>query len=254
MVQPGRRLRPGDRVLVATGNESTRVALSIGPATDHGLREVAIDSEHLSVRELLKRAGHVPLPPYIRRADEERDYNDYQTIYAEREGAVAAPTAGLHFTTGVFEALEERGVGVARVTLHVGVGTFQPVRTPDFRLHRLKAERFAIPEETADHLNRAKADGRRVIAVGTTTTRTLEHVFARHERFVPGSGDTDLFIYPDYRFRAIDGLLTNFHLPRSTLLMLVSAFAGPDVVRETYHHAVASGYRFYSFGDATLFV
>lgn len=253
LVRPGKRIRSGDTVVVDSG-EGTVFHLRVGASTGHGLRVVEPDSADVSIRKILDAVGHVPLPPYIRRADEDRDRSDYQTIYAECEGAVAAPTAGLHFTPAVLDSLDRAGIGVERITLHVGVGTFQPVRTEDFRHHRLKAERFAVSDAVAARLNQAKRDRRRIIAVGTTTTRTLEYVFGRHGGFAESHGETDLFIYPGYSFRAIDGLLTNFHLPRSTLLMLVSAFAGVDTVRDTYRHAVESGYRFYSFGDASLFL
>ncbi len=253
MLQPGRRIRPGDTVVVDSGR-GAEARLRIGTSTGYGCRVIELDSADVSIRELLDAVGHVPLPPYIPRTEEGRDRTDYQTIYAQREGAVAAPTAGLHFTTGVLDSLEQSGIGVERITLHVGVGTFQPVRTEDIRHHRLKAERFAIAAGTARKLNQTRRDGGRIIAVGTTTTRTLEYVFGRHGGFAESSGETDLFIYPGYRFLAVDGLLTNFHLPRSTLLMLVSAFAGVDTVRDSYRHAVESGYRFYSFGDATLFL
>jgi len=180
------------------------------------------------------------------------DRDRYQTVFARSRGSVAAPTAGLHFTAPLLEALAARGVMVAEITLHVGYGTFQPVRVDRVEDHRLEAERYAIDDSAASLVNRALAEGRRVIAVGTTTTRTLEAVAGAHGRIVPGEGATDLFIYPGFEFRVIRGLLTNFHLPRSSLLMLVAAFAGRDRVRDAYAAAIAAGYRFYSYGDAML--
>ena len=253
MLHPGRRIRSDDRIAVEAAGG--RVYIKVGNQVDHGLREVTLEAtSDLTVAGFLDEYGHTPLPPYIDRDDNASDRTDYQTVYARHEGAIAAPTAGLHFTDEVFAALEARGIETARLTLHVGIGTFLPVRTPNAREHRLRPERFEIPEPTAEALNRARAEGRRIIAVGTTTTRTLEYLVARDGRFVPGTGQTDLYILPGHRFRAVDGLLTNFHLPRSTLLLLVAAFAGHDVVMDAYRHAIHAGYRFYSFGDATLFV
>jgi S-adenosylmethionine:tRNA ribosyltransferase-isomerase len=197
--------------------------------------------------------GHVPLPPYIHRDDAARDRERYETVFARARGSVAAPTAGLHFSTGLIARLRERGVEMAEITLHVGYGTFQPVRVDRVEDHRLDAERFEIPAAAADAIARARDAGRRVIAVGTTTTRTLEAaVRAGGGTIRAGSGATDLFIYPGFAFEAIDGLLTNFHLPRSSLLMLVAAFAGREQVLAAYHAAIAAGYRFYSYGDAML--
>jgi S-adenosylmethionine:tRNA ribosyltransferase-isomerase len=259
MVHPARRVRQGDRVVVDGGNENVVAGanvdlyIKVGGPHEHGLRIVTLESD-LTVDELLEGYGHIPLPPYLDREDQPRDRTDYQTVYARNQGAIAAPTAGLHFTEQVFARLGERGVETAELTLHVGIGTFTPVRTPNARDHQLKPERFEIPETTAESLERARADGRRIVAVGTTTTRTLEYVLRRHGRFVPGKGETDLYILPGHRFDAVGGLLTNFHLPRSTLLLLVSAFAGRDLVLEAYLGAVERGYRFYSYGDATLLV
>lgn len=253
MLHPGRRIRSDDRIVVEAGGKN--IYLKIGKQVDHGLREVTLGAtSNLTVAEFLDKYGHMPLPPYIDRDDNASDRTDYQTVYARHEGAIAAPTAGLHFTDEVFAALEARGIETARLTLHVGIGTFLPVRTPNARDHHLVPERFEMPDRTAEALNRARAQGRRTIAVGTTTTRTLEYLMARDGRFVPGTGETDLYILPGHRFRAVDGLLTNFHLPRSTLLLLVVAFAGHNVVMEAYRHAIETGYRFYSFGDAALFV
>jgi len=204
--------------------------------------------------EALQAVGHIPLPPYIasKRDDDERDRADYQTIYAREEGAVAAPTAGLHFTPELFAALDARGVERHFVTLHVGAGTFLPVKADDTADHKMHAEIGSVSEATADALNAAKARGGRIIAVGTTSLRLLESA-AREDGTVPAwSGPTDIFITPGYRFRTADMLMTNFHLPRSTLFMLVSAFSGLDTMRGAYAHAIANRYRFYSYGDASL--
>jgi len=211
-----------------------------------------IDLQGGSVEALLEHHGLPPLPPYIRRPAEPPDRERYQTVYARHEGSVAAPTAGLHFTEELLERLSARGVEVRGLTLHVGPGTFRPIRRARVEEHRMEPERLEIPEATASAVNRARAEGRRVIAVGTTTTRALEGAAAEDDRVRPGSGATDLFIAPGYRFRAVDALLTNFHLPRSTLLVLVSAFAGRELILDAYRHALLAGYRFYSYGDAML--
>ena len=201
---------------------------------------------------VLERVGHVPLPPYIRRADAPADRSAYQTVYAAARGAVAAPTAGLHFTPELLDELKARGVVIATITLHVGYGTFAPVRTEDIRAHRMHAERFGVPAAAAAAVNAARARGRRVIAVGTTSVRTLEAATGAGGTIAAGSGWCELFIYPGFRFRAVDGIITNFHLPKSTLLMLVSAFAGRERILKAYREAVAARYRFYSYGDAML--
>jgi S-adenosylmethionine:tRNA ribosyltransferase-isomerase len=197
--------------------------------------------------------GHVPLPPYIKRDDRREDRERYQTVFARSRGSIAAPTAGLHFTPALLDELKARDVTIAEITLHVGYGTFQPVRVDRIEDHRLDAEHYAIGESAAALINRALVEERRVIAVGTTTTRTLETVAQRHGgRIEAGEGATDLFIYPGFDFRVIRGLLTNFHLPRSSLLMLVAAFAGLDRTKAVYAAAIAARYRVYSYGDAML--
>jgi S-adenosylmethionine:tRNA ribosyltransferase-isomerase len=201
---------------------------------------------------VLDRVGHVPLPPYIRRADGPEDRTAYQTVYASARGAVAAPTAGLHFTPELLSGLRAIGVVLAPITLHVGYGTFAPVRAVDIREHRMHAERFSIPAETAAAVQAARSNGRRVVAVGTTAVRTLEFAADAQGRLAADSGTCDLFIYPGFRFKAVDAMITNFHLPKSTLLMLVSAFAGREHVLKAYRDAVAERYRFYSYGDAML--
>jgi len=202
---------------------------------------------------LLSRIGRMPLPPYIKRDETQPDEADrmrYQTVYAREQGAIAAPTAGLHFTDEVLSRIREKGVAVTAVTLHVGYGTFVPVRVDDIRDHRMHEEWFSIPEETARIVSQAKAAGRRVVAVGTTSVRTLEYATGSDGLIHPGSGRCDLFIYPGYPFKTVDAMITNFHLPRSTLLMLVSAFAGRETILSTYDKAVDEKYRFFSYGDA----
>jgi S-adenosylmethionine:tRNA ribosyltransferase-isomerase len=197
----------------------------------------------------VEKLGHVPLPPYIHRTDIERDRERYQTVYARERGSVAAPTAGLHFTTEILDRIRDRGVRIAYVTLHVGLGTFQPVRVDRVEDIHLHAERYTLPESTANELNAARHEGRRIIVAGTTTVRTLEHCALIGSEFTPHAGTTTIFISPGFEFRAIDALLTNFHLPQSTLLMLVSAFGGREHVLNAYRHAVAERYRFFSYGD-----
>ncbi|MBC2713580.1 MAG: tRNA preQ1(34) S-adenosylmethionine ribosyltransferase-isomerase QueA [Desulfosarcina sp.] len=202
---------------------------------------------------LLHRIGRMPLPPYIKRNDTEPDESDrmrYQTVYARKQGAIAAPTAGLHFTDAILSRIREKGVTVTAVTLHVGYGTFVPVRVDDIRDHRMHEEWFSIPENTAQIVNQAKTEGRRLLAVGTTSMRTLEYATGPDGVINPGSGRCDLFIYPGYTFKTVDAMITNFHLPRSTLLMLVSAFAGREIILDTYKAAVEEKYRFFSYGDA----
>lgn len=203
---------------------------------------------------LLERLGEVPLPPYIKRdaSEHNEDRARYQTVYARHTGAVAAPTAGLHFTTSLLDAIQQHGVELVFVTLHVGIGTFQPIRNEEVELHKMEDEEYFLTEEVAERINLAKRMGKKVIAVGTTTTRALESAATEDGTVRPGQHRTTLFIYPGYHFRVIDGLITNFHLPRSTLLILVSAFAGRELILKAYAEAVAHQYRFYSYGDATL--
>jgi S-adenosylmethionine:tRNA ribosyltransferase-isomerase len=202
--------------------------------------------------EVLERAGHMPLPPYIRREDHDFDKDRYQTVFANNPGAVAAPTAGLHFTEDTFAALSARNIDVCGITLHVGPGTFLPVRTENLREHRMHSEVYEIPQATAEQINAARADGRRIVALGTTVTRTLEHAVDDQVLLQAGQGETDLFILPGFKFRMVDALITNFHLPKSTLLVLVSAFAGRDFILKAYQEAVDHSYRFFSYGDCML--
>ena len=202
--------------------------------------------------EKLEQVGHMPLPPYIRRDDQPFDKDRYQTVYANNPGAVAAPTAGLHFTEEIFTALSERNIEVCGVTLHVGPGTFQPIRTDNLQEHQMHSEVYDIPLTAAERINTAHTEGRRIIALGTTVTRTLEHAVDEDGLLCAGQGETELFIKPGHRFRMVDAMITNFHLPKSTLLVLVSAFAGRDLVIRAYQEAVAKGYRFFSYGDCML--
>jgi S-adenosylmethionine:tRNA ribosyltransferase-isomerase len=240
--------RPGCRLLFAAGIAGEVVA-------DHGegWRTVRFHSPGELLR-LLEAAGEVPLPPYIQRPPAAADRDRYQTVYAREPGAVAAPTAGLHFSDATFAALAARGVEVSGLTLHVGPGTFLPVRTERLDEHRMHGERFVVPPDTAAAVNRARSQGRRVVALGTTSTRALESAVDAEGRLQPGDAVTHLFVRPGFRFRVTDALITNFHLPKSTLLMLVAAFAGRELILEAYRQAVAERYRFFSYGDCMLIV
>ena len=248
LLRPARRFRPGDRFLAAGGRVHIQVE-EPGSEGDRWLRLLA----PASWAEAMALAGELPLPPYIARPADARDGEDYQTAFARVDGAVAAPTAGLHFDAPLLAALATRGVVRAPLTLHVGIGTFQPVRVEDPAQHRLHAERYLLPAATRRAVDAARAAGGRVIAVGTTVARTLETPAAA-DWTASGdlTGETRLFIRPPYRYQRLDGLITNFHLPRSTLLMLVAALAGRERVLATYAHAVLAGYRFFSYGDAML--
>ncbi len=249
LVHPGRKVRTGEVLLFGEGELEAEVT----GRGDYGVRRVCLRARESTVEAAIDRLGHVPLPPYIRRADEAQDRETYQTVYAKIRGAVAAPTAGLHFTESVIEALRQRQIETCEITLHVGLGTFQPVRVERVEDHKMEAERFEISEPAAAALNAALDQGRRIIAVGTTSLRALEHVgHARGGRFQPEKEETSLFVYPGFKFRVVRGLLTNFHLPKSTLLMLVCALAGRDLTLRAYQHAVQERYRFYSYGDCML--
>jgi S-adenosylmethionine:tRNA ribosyltransferase-isomerase len=243
-----RRARLGDTIDFGEG-----VHASVVDKAGDGSARLHFHGEE-PVEVMIGRAGRMPLPPYIasRRPADEEDRADYQTIFAREEGAVAAPTAALHFTPRLLDALDARGIRRETLTLHVGAGTFLPVKTDDTTGHRMHAEWGRIDAATADELNEARASGARLIAVGTTSLRLLESAAAEDGRIQPFEGDTAIFITPGYRFRAIDGLITNFHLPRSTLFMLVSALMGLDVMKRAYAHAIEAGYRFYSYGDGSL--
>ena len=252
LVHPGRKLRPGTEATFGGGG--CHLHLEVLERHFHGRRTIRLTApDGQDVDRAVDAIGEVPIPPYLKRPVHGGDGARYQTVFASVRGSVAAPTAGLHFTPRLIERLRARGMEWRPITLHVGYGTFEPVRTESVREHRLAAERFAIPERTAAAVNRARADGRRVVAVGTTTTRALEAAVREGNGEVrAGAGSTDLYIYPGFRFEIVSALLTNFHLPRSSLLLLVCAFAGRDPVLAAYREAVARGYRFYSYGDAML--
>jgi S-adenosylmethionine:tRNA ribosyltransferase-isomerase len=259
LVRPGRKVRVGERVAFVRDDAARN---SQGPAGepleaevlgrgDYGLRTLRFTRK--TSAQLIDSIGHVPLPPYIRRSDEARDRLRYQTVYATRRGSVAAPTAGLHFTNRILQAVEQRGARRVEVTLHVGLGTFQPIHADASDHHQLHSERFEVRQTAAAALNEALQQRRRIVAVGTTTVRTLEHVAAANSgKIVAGAGETRLFIRPGFHFRVTGALLTNFHLPQTSLLLLVAAFAGRDLVLEAYAHAVRERYRFYSYGDCML--
>jgi S-adenosylmethionine:tRNA ribosyltransferase-isomerase len=248
LVRPGRRLPPGTEVDFF----DDKLSATLGERTDSGGRIVYFHTNG-DLMSIIWKFGKVPLPPYIDRSVEEEDKVRYQTIYAENVGAAAAPTAGFHFTKAVFDEIRSRGVETARLTLHPGLGTFRPITKTDISKHRMPPEKYTIPDATARMINSARKEGRRVIAVGTTTARALESSSDSSGRISACDWrKTDLFIRPPYEFKVIDGLLTNFHLPKSTLLLLVSALAGRERVLSAYQEAIAAGYRFYSYGDAML--
>lgn len=244
MTNPGRKAHPGSRIVV-----ENKVTAEVESRDEEGYRVLNFQTEE-PLNRVLWEIGSMPVPPYIKKELQEPE--SYQTVYSREEGSVAAPTAGLHFTSRVLEELASRGIEQVYLTLHVGPGTFLPVKNSDIREHRMHCEFFEISRQAAQSINRARRENRRVIAVGTTSCRVLESVAETGGTVQEGHGWTDLFIYPGYEFKAVDGLLTNFHLPRSTLLMLVCAFAGRELVLEAYRKAAEERYRFYSFGDAML--
>lgn len=247
LVRPGRKIGVGETLFCGEHDELQAEVISRGSFGERHIRFAPVSDFFALVEKL----GHVPLPPYIVREDRAGDRDRYQTVYAKERGSVAAPTAGLHFTPEILNRIRERGIEIAEITLHVGLGTFQPVRVQKVEEHRLHQEHYSISAEASEKINRAVAAGRRVVAVGTTTVRTLEYAAAQSMdgSVAAGSGEADLFIYPGYAFRVVRALLTNFHLPESTLLMLVCALGGKEHVLNAYRHAVQEGYRFYSYGD-----
>jgi len=257
LVKPAKKLVPGD--VVRFGNEGKVCLLGhldaqVEAKGEDGEVTLSFSFHGPTLDQAIEDLGTPPLPPYIasKRTPDDRDAADYQTMFAANEGAVAAPTAGLHFTPALEQALGARGVGINRITLHVGAGTFLPVKVDDTEGHKMHAEWGTISAETAERLNTARKNGGRIIAVGTTSLRLLESAASEDGTIHPFAAETSIFITPGYRFRAVDILLTNFHLPRSTLFMLVSAFSGHETMQQAYAHAIASGYRFYSYGDACL--
>ena len=248
MVSPGGKLKPGRRITIAPG-----FSAEILEVTDRRTRIVRLIGDE-PADGLIERHGHVPLPPYIDRPDASDDAERYQTVYAQEAGSVAAPTAGLHFTPELLDVLRRRGVRQVEILLHVGAGTFKPVEVEDPATHVMHEERFEVSPDAADAIAAVRRLGRSVWAVGTTTVRTLESVADEEGHVAAGSGDTAIFIRPGYRFRAVDHLITNFHLPRSTLIMLVAAFAGYELTMAAYRLAIAERYRFYSYGDAMAII
>ncbi len=249
LVRPGHRLTAGSRIDFAGGKLRAEIVASM----EGGLRALRFDGDG-TLEETLERYGKIPLPPYIKRPDGSttQDSERYQTVYAQSSGAVAAPTAGLHFTEGLLKRLQERGQKIVEITLHVGYGTFEPVRVDEIEHHRVAPEMFSINPNTAAVINEARAAGQRIVAVGTTTTRALESAANDKGEVAAGDGMAALTITPGYNFRITNALITNFHLPQSSLLLLVCAFAGRELVLDTYRHAVSSAYRFYSYGDCML--
>lgn len=250
-MKPGRRLAVGDK-LVFGPNATLQAEVAAKREDGQVVIRFALNGPALEAE--IRQSGDTPLPPYIaqKRAPDGRDRSDYQTIYARHDGSVAAPTAGLHFTEGLLKALAARNVECVFVTLHVGAGTFLPVKSTDISQHRMHSEFGVVSPETASRLNEARARGGRIVAVGTTSARLLESAASDDRMIHPFQGETSIFIRPGYQFRAVDGLISNFHLPRSTLLMMIAAFAGYDRMRAAYAHAIASAYRFFSYGDAGL--
>lgn len=247
LVKPGKKARPGAKIVFGDGCLRAEVL----DVEEEGNRLIRFDYEGI-FEEVLDRLGEMPLPPYI--THKLQDKNRYQTVYAKYEGSAAAPTAGLHFTEELLAQIEEMGVNIAYVTLHVGLGTFRPVKADNILEHQMHSEHYEVTPETAELINRTKESGRRVICVGTTSCRTVESAADENGRVQPGCGDTEIFIYPGYRFKVLDCLITNFHLPESTLVMLVSALAGRENVLAAYREAVEERYRFFSFGDAMLVI
>jgi len=254
LVHPGQRLKPGRRLLFERGGRVLHA--EVLAQRFFGRREVRLwTDERCPVMDVIEAIGHIPLPPYIKRADGDLDRERYQTVFARERGSIAAPTAGLHFTGPLLEQLDAAGIERVEITLHVGYGTFKPVRVDDVEAHTVDPEQYEIGTDAAARITAAIDDGRRLVVVGTTTTRALETAVTRGLGCVEaGTGSTDLFIYPGYRFRAVGALLTNFHLPASSLLMLVAAFGGRETVLAAYAEAVRERYRFYSYGDAMLIV
>jgi S-adenosylmethionine:tRNA ribosyltransferase-isomerase len=246
LVRPGRKIRVGEHLFFGEHDELQAEVFARSAFGERRIRFQPVDDFY----SVLDRIGHVPLPPYIARPDSSADRERYQTVYAQQRGSVAAPTAGLHFTPEILARIRQRGVETAEITLHVGLGTFQPVRVERVEDHIIHSEPYSISPDTAAAINQARRDSRRIIAVGTTTVRTLEHAIRTGSgTIVPGPASADIFIYPGFEFQIVNAMLTNFHLPQSTLLMLVSAFAGKENILKAYNHAVSQSYRFYSYGD-----
>ena len=250
LVKPGGKIKKGDKIHFKKGSLEMDGEVMDDPVPDSGERTLHFSAKNF--RSLLSEIGWMPIPPYLGRNSAEMDFEDYQTIFAETEGAVAAPTAGLHFDEDLLQKIKSQEIETAYVTLHVGYGTFQPILETDLRRHQMHRERYEISEAAAEKINRAKAEGRRVIACGTTVVRTVESAVNQEGKVVPGAGTTQLFIYSPFQFRITDALITNFHLSRSSLLLLVAAFAGREKILKAYQEAIRHRYRFYSYGDGML--
>ncbi len=243
LVKPAKRVHIGTVISFGDGKLKAKCT----DVLEDGIRHFTLIYDGI-LYNVLDELGSMPLPPYIH--EKLKDKDRYQTVYAKNIGSAAAPTAGLHFTKELLNDIKNKGITICYITLHVGLGTFRPVNVTDVKTHKMHSEYYVVSKEVADILNKAKEEGRRIISVGTTSTRTLETVISKYGKFVPCSGDTDIFIYPGYEFKAIDGLITNFHLPKSTLIMLVSAFSSREIILNAYKIAVDNNYRFFSFGDA----
>ncbi len=243
LVKPAKRVHIGTIISFGEGKLKAKCT----DVLEDGIRHFTLIYDGI-LYNVLDELGSMPLPPYIH--EKLKDKDRYQTVYAKNIGSAAAPTAGLHFTKELLNDIKNKGITICYITLHVGLGTFRPVNVTDVKTHKMHSEYYVVSKEVADILNKAKEEGRRIISVGTTSTRTLETVISKYGKFVPCSGDTDIFIYPGYEFKAIDGLITNFHLPKSTLIMLVSAFSSREIILNAYKIAVDNNYRFFSFGDA----
>ena len=243
LAKPQKRLKIGTIISFGDG----RLKAEVLEIKDEGICRINLIYDGI-LMEILDYLGTMPLPPYIH--EKLKDKNMYQTVYAKDYGSAAAPTAGLHFTNELLDKIAKKGINIVRVTLHVGLGTFRPVMTDDIKEHKMHSEHFIMSSEAADILNKTRENNKRIIAVGTTSVRVLESVLQNSDKFIPCEKDTDIFIYPGYKFKAVDAIITNFHLPKSTLVMLVSAFAGKDFILKSYKHAVLEKYRFFSFGDA----
>jgi len=248
--RPAKRMQPGTVIEFGEGRMRGTVLADLDFAGGKLIRFEGYGDFFQTINEL----GQVPLPPYINRPPTEKDVEEYQTVYAREYGSAAAPTAGLHFTPELLNRVEQGGTEIVRLVLHVGLGTFRPVETADIRDHVMHKEFYELREEAAGRLNEARRQGKRIVAVGTTSVRVLESTYKAGEGFVAGTGETGLYIYPGYSFAAVDALVTNFHLPKSSLLMLVSAFGGIELIREAYRHAIAKRYRFFSYGDAMFII
>lgn len=247
LIKPAKRIKINQSVSFGEG----KIIATCVEELDQGGRIMKLSYEGI-LQERLDELGEMPLPPYIKERLDDQDR--YQTVYAKAVGSAAAPTAGLHFTESLLQEIKDKGVHIAFITLHVGLGTFRPVSVDDIDEHEMHSEYYQMSEDTAELLNKVKADGKKIISVGTTSTRTLETIRSRNDKFIAESGWTDIFIYPGYEFKAIDGLITNFHLPKSTLIMLVSALSSRENILNAYRHAVESEYRFFSFGDAMIII